>query len=69
MRESDQGGGAGKRGGTDRQARLAAKLRQNLVRRKDKARAIGEGAAMQIDTASLPRGTRGATPDDSDKGA
>ncbi len=68
MRESDQGGGTGKRGGADRQARLAAKLRQNLVRRKDKARAIGgEGVAMQIDAAaSRPRGD---APDETDKGA
>jgi hypothetical protein len=42
--------------GASREARLAAKLRQNLVRRKEKARAAGRAAdsATVPDTAKAP---------------
>ena len=67
MQKSNAGGGSGKRGGAaDRQARLAAKLRQNLVRRKDKTRAAALGASMRIDAAT-PQ-ARSTAPDDGDKG-
>lgn len=41
-----QGGSAGKRAA--RQARLADKLRQNLVRRKAKARALRDAAPSEV---------------------
>lgn len=68
MQGSGHGGRAGK--GGDREARLAAKLRQNLVRRKEKARAISDVEAMRLDV-EVPQRRRKSTavPGDSDKGA
>jgi hypothetical protein len=51
-----QDGGAGKRAA--RQARLADKLRQNLVRRKAKARALRDAAPTDVSEADAAR--RGA---------
>lgn len=40
--------------GADREARLAVKLRQNLVRRKDKARAMAKSADAPADMSPMP---------------
>jgi hypothetical protein len=68
MQEAGRRGGARKGGG--REARLAAKLRQNLLRRKAKARASGDAAAPTIETEVTPCASDAAAPvDDSDRGA
>jgi hypothetical protein len=66
MQGSDEGHRSGKSAkGTNREARLAVKLRQNLVRRKEKARAAGRAA----DFAAAPSSAAMSTlPGDDDQG-
>jgi hypothetical protein len=65
MRESDEGHRSGKATkGALREARLAAKLRQNLARRKEKTRAVGRAA----DRASAPAKVAVVPPDDGGEG-
>lgn len=69
MQEAGRRGGAGK-GGGGREARLAAKLRQNLLRRKAKARASGDAAPPTIETEVTPCAGDAAAPvDDGERGA
>ncbi len=69
MRDSGENGGGGKRGTADRTARLAAKLRQNLVRRKARARAIGEAATLHIEADAAGPGGDSSSRDDNEPGA
>ena len=69
MQGSGQGGSGGKRSGTDREARLAAKLRQNLVRRKQKGRAVTDAATLGVEADASGRGDGTSSPADSDQGA
>ncbi len=55
MQGSDEGHGSGKpTKSANREARLALKLRQNLVRRKEKARAATKSAGIAAEVRALP---------------
>jgi hypothetical protein len=65
MAGQQQGGGGGRR--ATREARLADKLRQNLVRRKAKTRALRDGAASSATSGGAETRTRRSRQDDSDE--
>ncbi len=68
MKGSHQGSG-GKRGSSGREVRLAAKLRENLVRRKEKTRAIDDAAGMRIEITASRRGDGARSQDEGDQGS